>query len=96
MSKYNVHVRRKPTEDWSAWGNTNDIETYKNYITTIQGYGYEWTDETLMDRREFKIACFNQGVEFGAVDNYVTGRRNFNSADVKYLTEVVSNEKSLC
>ena len=35
-------ARRDPKEEWSVWTHTENIETIKSNIQTIEGFGWQW------------------------------------------------------
>lgn len=39
---YNLYARRSPSERWSIWLTTNDLETCRRNIDVIESYGWQW------------------------------------------------------
>lgn len=40
---YKLYVRRNCCEEWSAWIQTDSIETLASHIKVIESYGWQWS-----------------------------------------------------
>jgi hypothetical protein len=88
MAKYKIYARRNPYTDWSAWCDTDDEKVAENAKQVIESYEYQWTDEELMSRNDFKARCFGRGIKLGKINKFVEGRYRFSSADITTLEEM--------